>query len=160
MAKANILDAILNTINEVQAKNKANPNEATADPNVFDLIKSKLSKLDEKNRKKRVARGKSPVSILDRIRKEIEGARRENKKDPKVATAPKSVFDQILKKVDQRPQRAASSGLRKIVQDYNLDVSRLPREVVQQVQNKYQSDRKAFDKQYAQALFDLIRKYK
>ncbi len=69
------------------------------------------------------------------------------------------MFDTILKKIDQKPQRAASSGLRKIVQDYNLDVSRLPREVVQQVQQKYQADRQSFDKQYAQALHDLIRRY-
>ena len=102
MAKRNILDAILNTINEVQKKNQANPNEETADPTVFDLIKNKLQKLDERNREKRKARGKSPVSILDRIKKEINGARRENKKDPNVATAPKSVFESILKKIELR----------------------------------------------------------
>lgn len=159
MAKRNILDAILNTINEVQQKNKVNPQEETADPTVFDLIKNKIQKLDQRNKEKRASRGKSPVSILDRIKKEIEGARRENKKDANVATAPKSVFDSILKKIDQRPKQQASTGLRKIVQDYNLDVSKLPREVVAQVQNQYIQDRKNFDKQYAQALFDLTKKY-
>lgn len=159
MAKKNILEAILNTINQVQAKNKANPNEETADPNVFDLIKNKIQKLDDRNREKRKARGKSPVSILDRIKKEIEGARRENKKDANVATAPKSIFDQILKKVDARPKAQASTGLRKIVEDYQLDVSRFPREVIQEIQTKYIADRKAFDKQYAQAIHDLSKKY-
>ena len=159
MAKKNILEAILNTINQVQQKNKANPNEETADPNVFDLIKNKIQKLDDRNREKRKAKGKSPVSILDRIKKEIEGARRENKKDSNVATAPKSVFDEILKKVDQRPKQQASSGLRKIVEDYNLDVSRFPREVVSEIQKKYIADRKKFDQQYAQAIHDLSKKY-
>lgn len=159
MAKRNILDAILNTINEVQKKNQANPNEETADPTVFDLIKNKLQNLDERNREKRKARGKSPVSILDRIKKEINGARRENKKDPNVATAPKSIFDSILKKIDQRPQRQASSGLRKIVEDYNLDVSNLPQDVVRQVQEKYVTERRNFDKQFAQALHDLTKQY-
>ncbi len=158
MAKKNFLETILNTIKDVQAKNQANPNEETADPTVFDLIKSKLQTLDEKARAKRTNRGKSPVSILDRIRKEIEGVRRENKKDPNIPTAPKSVFDKILNKLDQTPQRQASTGLRKIVEDYNLDVSKLPQELIGQVQQKYIADRKAFDKQYAQALHDLIRK--
>ena len=160
MAKNNILEMILNTINDVQKKNKANPNEETADPNVFDLLKSKLQQLDAKTKAKRVAKGKSPVSILDQIKKEIIGVRRQNKRDPKIKTAPPSVFDNILKRVDQRPQRQASAGLRKIVEDYNLDVSRLPKNVVQQVQQKYIADRKAFDKQYAQALHDLIRKFR
>jgi len=61
MAKKNIFDMILNTINEVQTKNKTNPNVETADPTVFDLIKNKLQNLDEKNRAKRTQRGKSPV---------------------------------------------------------------------------------------------------
>lgn len=155
----NILDIIVNTINDVQAKNQANPNEATADPNVFDFLRGKLQDLDAKTKEKRIAKGKSPVSILDRIRKEIEGVRKENKKDPNVETAPSSVFDNILKKIDEKPKRQASTGLRKIVEDYNLDVSRLPQDIVRQVQDKYQQDRKVFDKQYAQALHDLIKKY-
>ena len=159
MANSNIFNVLLKTISDVQSKNKLNPNEQTADPSVFDLIKDKLLKLDQKNQQKQSARGKAPKSILDMIKKEILGARTENKKDPKVATAPKSVFDSILKKVEAPIERQASSGLRKIVQDYNLDVNRLPREVVSQVQQKYKSDRINFDKQYAQALHDLIKKY-
>ncbi len=160
MAKANFLDVILKTINDVQQKNKKNPNEETADPSVFDLLRGKIQKLDEKSRTKRAAKGKSPKSILDMIRGEISGVRRENKKDPNVPTAPKSVFDKILSKLDQKPKATASAGLRKVVQDYNLDVSGLPKEVVQQVQTRYIDDRKKFDHQYAQALHDLIKQYR
>lgn len=159
MAKQNILNVLLKTINDVQKQNKSNPNEVTADKSVFDLIKGKLKDLDQKNQQKQLQRGKQPKSILDMIKREIEGARRENKKDPNVATAPKSVFDSIIKKVEAPVQRQASSGLRKIVQDYNLPVERLPREVIQQVQQQYMVDRKNFDNQYAKALHDLIKKY-
>ncbi len=155
----NILGTILKTINDVQAQNRANPNEPTADKNVFDLLKNKLNTLDQKTKQKRAAKGKSPHGILDLIKKEIQGARRENKKDPNVATAPSSIFDKLLKKVEEPQKRQASTGLRKIVEDYNLDISKLPREIVGQVQQKYIQDRKAFDKQYAQALFDLSKKY-
>ncbi len=159
MANGKLLGAILKTINEVQNQNKANPNEETADPNVFDLIKGKLKNLDDKNRAKRVSKGKSPNSILDMIRKEIQGARRENKKDPNVATAPKSIFDNILKKLEDKPKRQASQGIRRIVEDYNLDLSRLPQNVVQQVQQQYITDRKNFDQKYAQAIHDLVKKH-
>jgi len=160
MAKKNIFDVILNTINDVQAKNAANPNEQTADPNVFDLLKNKLQQLDQKSRAKRASRGKSPKSILDLIKGEIKGARRENKKDPNTPTAPKSVFDNILRKIDQTPQRQASVGIRKIIQDFNLDVSKVPQDVLQQVQGKYVQDRKNFDQQYAQAIFDLTKQFR
>ncbi len=156
----NILGTILKTINEVQKANKANPNEPTANPNVFDLLKNKLNNLDQKTKEKRIAKGKSPDGILDLIKKEIQGARNENKKDPNVETAPSSIFDKLLKKVEEPQKRQASSGLRKIVEDYNLDVSNLPKEVVAQVQQQYIKDRQTFDKKFAQALFDLIKSYK
>ena len=159
MAKKNIFDMIVNTINQVQTKNQADPNVQTADPTVFDLIKNKLQNLDQKNREKRATRGKSPVSILDRIKKEIEGARRENKRDKTVPTADKSIFDNILNKLETGKKIQATTGIRKIVEDYNLDASRIPQDVMQQVQAKYISDRKNFDQQYAQAMHDLIKKY-
>ena len=160
MAKNNIFDVILKTIGDVQRQNKANPNEQTADPTLFDLLKKKLKDLDKKSRDKRIEKGRSPHSILDLIKKEIEGVRKENRKDPKVQTAPKSVFDNIIKKVEERPRRQASAGLRKIVEDYNIDVRRLPREVISQVQQQYVVDRQKFDKQYAKALIDLTKRYR
>ena len=159
MAKKNIFEMILNTINDVQSKNQADPKVETADPNVFDLIKSKLQDLDQKNRENRASKGKSPVSILDRIKKEIEGARRENKKDPNVPTADKSIFDNILNKLNTGKKIQASTGLRKIIEDYNLEAGRLPQDVLRQVQEKYITDRQNFDQQYAQAIHDLIKKY-
>ncbi len=157
MAKRNFLDVILNTINDVQAKNQASTKEPTADPNVFDLIRDKVQQLDQKNREKRVSRGKNPTSILDMIRKEVEKVRRQNKKDPDVETAPKSVFDRIIKKVEDKPKRQASSGIKRIVEEYNLPIDILSPELLQEIQERYQSDLKNMDHQYAKAIHDLIK---
>jgi hypothetical protein len=159
MAKQNIFDVLLKTINDVQSKNEANPREETANPSVFDLIKDKLGDLDTSTREKRASKGKSPESIFDLIKKQIEGARTENQKDPNTPTAPSSIFDRIIKKIEEKPKRQANTGLRRIVEEYNLDVSRLPREVIQQVRQKYVADQRNFDKQYANAIYDLIKRY-
>lgn len=156
---ANVLDVILKTIQEVQTKNKRNPNVETADPSVFDLLRDKISDIDAKAKNNQLQKGKrNPKSILDLIKNGIEGARKENKKDPNVATAPGSIFDDILKKVDQAPKRQASSGIKKIIQDYKLDVSRVPTNMLQDIQGQYQKDLQKLNQQYAQGLFDLSKK--
>ena len=158
---ANVFDVILKTIEEVQSKNKSNPNVETADPSVFDLIKKELNKIDGKVQNKQLQKGKrNPKSIFEMIRDGIEGVKKENKKDPNVATAPGSVFDSIINKIEQKPKRQASTGLKRIVEDYNLDISKLPQQVINDVQAKYQQDVQAFNKQYATAIFKLVKQYK
>lgn len=158
MAK-NILDIVLKTINEVQKNNQTNPNIETADPNVFDLIKGKLQDIDQKSRNKRASKGKTPESIFDLIKNQIEGARKENEKDPNVKTAPGSIFDEILNKIDQKPQKQARKGIRRIIDEYNIDVQRIPANVLNQIEAKFVADKKNFDRQYAQAIYDVSRKY-
>lgn len=156
---ANALDVILKTIQEVQQKNKKNPNVETADPSVFDLLRDKIQQIDTKVQNNQVQKGKrNPKSILDLIKGGVEGVRRENRKDPNVATAPGSIFDDILKKVNQAPKRQASSGIKKIIQDYKLDVSRIPTNMLQDVQGQYQKDLQKLNQQYAQGIFDLSKK--
>jgi hypothetical protein len=158
---ANILDVILNTINDVQKKNKSNPNVDTADPTVFDLLRDKISDLNGKQQQNQMQKGrKNAKSILDILKDGIEGARKENKKDPNVATAPKSVFDDILKKVDQGPARQASTGIKKIIEEYNLDTSRIPSNMLQEIQAQYLQDMQKMKQQYAQGIFDLTKKYR
>jgi len=159
MSLDKVFGTILKTIEDVQSKNKSNPKEETASKDVFKLLKQKLKDLDSKTKDKRVSKGKSPESILDLIRKEIEGVRKGNRQDPNQKTAPKSVFDNILKKVEQAPQRQASAGLKKIVEDYRLDVSRLPQDVLQQFHQQYVKERRKFDNQVAQHLNNLAKKY-
>ena len=88
----------------------------------------------------------------------IEGVRKDNRRDPKMETADKSIFQQILKQVQKPQQKQASSGLRKIVQDYNLDIRVLPKSTLKQIQESYQNDLQKFNKQYANAIYQEIRK--
>lgn len=156
---ANVLDVILKTIQEVQQKNQQNPNVETADPSVFDLLRNKIQDIDAKAKNNQLQKGKrNPKSILDMIKNGIEGARKENKKDPNVQTAPGSIFDDILKKVDQGPQRQASTGIKKIIEDYKLDVSRVPSNMLQDIQGQYLKDLQKLRQQYAQGIFDLSKK--
>ena len=155
----NILEVILKTINDVQSKNAANPKERTADPSIFDLLKKGLQKVDSKSRQKRVQKGKSPESILDLIRGQIEGVQKKNKKDPNVETAPKSIFEELLKKVNKQPKQIANSGLKRIINEYGINVSRVPKKVLQDVQQQMIRDQQNFDRQYANALADLVRRY-
>ena len=155
----NILETILQTINDVQSKNASSKKEPTADPSIFDLLKKQIQKVDTKSRNKRVQKGKSPESILDLIRGQIEGVRKTNIKDKKVATAPKSIFDELLKKVNKAPERMAKSGLQRIVNEYNINVSRVPKNILQDVQQKLMKDQQKFDRRYANAVAELARRY-
>ena len=157
MAKPNILDVILSTINDVKQKNKANPREETAHPNVFDILKEKLGELDTNIQNKRVEKGKKPVSILDLIKNQIEAAKKHNKADLNVPTAPPSVFDRITKKVDDRTKRVADAGIRRVIEEYNLDVSRVPRKTLMQIKSQYDGDLRSMNYQYAQNIDKLVK---
>lgn len=156
MAKKNILDVILNTINDVQSKNKANPREKTVDPNVFDIIKEKLSELDGNIKNKQVQKGKKPVSILDLIKGQLEAAKKQTQGDSNILTPPDSIFDKINKKVEEKPRRTASTGLKKVVEEYNLDVSKLSRSDLQQYVQQYDTDLKAMHRKYAEHMHKKI----
>ena len=156
---SNVLDVILKTIQDVQQKNKKNPKVETADPSVFDILRKKMQDIDVKAQSNQMQKGRrKPKSILDMIKDGIEGARKENKADKKVPTAPKSVFDDLLKKVEQAPQRQAVSGLKKIIQDYKIDVSRVPNDTMTQIQTQYRGAVQNLNQQYAQAIYDLTKK--
>lgn len=158
---ANILDILKKTIEDVQVKNQKDKNVETADPSIFDLLRSEVTKLDHKHQNKQMQKGKrNPKSILDMIKDGIDGVRKQNKKDPNIATAPKSVFDDLIKKIGQKQQKLASTGLKKIVEDYNLNIEGMPNEVLNQIQTQYQDDLKKFNHQYASAIHNLIRNNK
>jgi len=159
MSLNNVLGTILKTIEDVQKKNKSNPNEETADKDIFKVLKDKLRDLDTKTKNSRIKKGKSPESILDMIKKEIEGVRKDNRKSTKQKTAPKTVFDNILKKVEEKPRRQASVGLRKIVEDYRLDISNVPPEVIREFRQHYINERKKFDNSIAKGLHKLNQSY-
>ena len=115
-----------------------------------------MGEIDQKVQDKRASKGKKPISILDLIKNQIAAAKQYNQQDPNTPTAPDAIFDRIVKKVDDRPKRVASAGLRRIVEEYNLDVSRLPKNAVVKIQQKYDGDLRKMNHQYAQAIHDLI----
>ena len=62
----------------------------------------------------------------------------------------------ILKKVEEKPKRTASAGIRRIIEEYNLDVSQLNRNTLRQIQQQYDKDLRALGQKYAQGIQDLI----
>ncbi len=156
---SNVLDVLLKTVKEVQRANRKDKNVPTADPSIFDLLKGQILKMDKKVQGNRAqGNNKKAKSILEMLQNGIEGVRKDNRRDPKMETADKSIFQQILKQVQKPQQKQASSGLRKIVQDYNLDIRVLPKSTLKQIQESYQNDLQKFNKQYANAIYQEIRK--
>jgi len=153
---ANILDILSKTIEDVQRKNAKDPTVQTADPSIFDLLRKEVNKIDKKVQSKQAQKGKTTKSIFDMIKDGIEGVQKKNRKDPNVETAPKSVFEDILNKVQKKPMKQTNSGLGKIIQDYQLDVRGLSPQVLQQVQQRYFQDLQNFNRQYANAINNLI----
>ncbi len=154
---SNLLSTILKTIDAVQSKNKKSRKVETADPSVFDELRKQVKDLDQDYQGHNMQKGRKPKPIFDLLKKIIDGTRKANKKDPNVATADKSVFDEILSKVQKAPQRQASSGLKKIVEDYNLDIGRLPQETIVQIQDQYQSELQALNQKYAEGIHKMIK---
>lgn len=156
MAKKNVLGTILKTIDAVQKLNKENPNEATADSAVFDLLRNNIGKIDKKIQKRRAKKGKPPINILEMVKAGIDAAQKTNKKDKKVKTAPDSIFDKLRNKVDEAPKRQATSGINKIVDEYNLDVSGITRSTMRQIKEEYKADLQSLNEKYALAIHDLV----
>ena len=148
----------MNKINQIQEENKQNPNEETADGSVFDLLRNKVNDLSQKDRDKQVSKGNEPKSFMDLIRNGIDNVRQQNNDDPNVKTAPQDIFNRIKQRIDERPQRRASKGLKRIVQEYNLDISRLDPKAITQVQQQYVNDQNKLNKQYAQFINNMIQK--
>ena len=159
MANGDLLKIILNTVNEVQKKNRTSTKQKTADPNVFDLLKDKLGDLDKKIQNNRIKKGKSPISILDLIKNQIEAAKKANQEDPNVETADPAIFDRIIKKVEEKPKRVASTGIKRIIENFRLDVSKVNPEILKQVQAQYDTDLRKMEQQYAEAIHKLTQRY-
>ncbi len=156
MAKGKFIKGLFDVITQVQQENKANPKEETVDGKVFDVIKQQIAKIEQKKRDKRAAQGKDPRSFLDLVRNGIDKAQKKNVDDPNVKTAPQDIFNRIKERIEERPRRRAQKGIQRIVQEYNLDVSRLSPQVLQQIQDQYKKDRDGLKQQYAKAINDLI----
>ena len=157
MANGKLLETILKTVLSTQKKNASNPKQQTADPNVFDLIKDKLQDA-QSNHQSGGSTSKPAGNIFDLIKKAVKSAKRENKKDPNIETADPDIFDNILKKVEQKEKQKVATGLKRVIEDYNLDVSGLPAEAMQQIQTEYTQAQKKLDEDFANGIYKLIKR--
>lgn len=152
----NIIEVLLKEIGKVQQKNKANPKEETADGSVFDILREKVKEVGDKTAKPGT-RGQQPKNILDMLKDVVEKVRRGNKRDKNVPTAPGSVFDKVKQKVEDAPRKEALRGVKRIAQEYNLDLSSLPAELIADINEEYQDDLEAMNRKYADGIFQLIK---
>lgn len=154
MAKANLLDLIQNTINDIQTENRNDPNQQTADPTVFDFLKNKVREVHQNNQDRK-ANGQRPVRLMDLIKGKIEESRH-NKGGGNV---PNNLLDRFRDKLDQqqqvRHQERSEESIAEIIQEYNIDVSRLNREELTAIQRRYVADNQKMDEQYATYIHQL-----
>lgn len=155
MAKVNILDLLQNTISDIQKGNRDNPNEPTADPNVFDFLKGKLSDIHQVNKDRR-SKGERPLKLKDLLRGKLKEAKEQHKDNPNV---PNSIFDKLKDRIDEhdqvRQQQRSEESIAEIINEYGIDISRLSRNELNDIQRRYVSDNDKLDEQYAQYIHQL-----
>lgn len=149
------LELVKVAVGEIQKKNANNPREKTADPAVFNLLDGKLKNIENIINQVRTNKGQAPLNIVDLIKNQVQDTQTENRNDKNVETAPGSVFDSILKKVDARDNRRAKVSIKNIVEDYNLNVSNIPSQTLRDIQASYIKDMKKINDKYAKGLNDL-----
>ncbi|MEM7105106.1 MAG: hypothetical protein AAF502_18360 [Bacteroidota bacterium] len=156
MPNQNILNVILKTLDEVKSNNQQNPNVTTADPSVFDLLKGKLNQIDQNVDNRRIEKGKKPINILDLIRNQIDAAKKQNQNDPNTPTADVSIFDQIKQKLNDHRQNQVSDDVQRIASQYGLDISRVPANIIQQIETDYDRESQKLDQHFAQAIHNML----
>ena len=94
------------------------------------------------------------------IKNQIEAAKKHNQKDPDTPTADPVIFDRILNKIEEKPKKVASKGIKRIIENYHLDVSGVDIDILKQIQAQYDTDLRRMDQQYAEAINKVVQKTK
>lgn len=79
----------------VQNRNKANPNVETADASVFDKIKDAVDGLKEKHEDPEEVARRRKVEAVEELKERVIEVKRQNEADPNVATADNSIFEEL-----------------------------------------------------------------
>ncbi len=155
MPKHNLLDLIQNTISDIQTENRNDPNEQTADPTVFDFLKNKVREVHQTNQDRK-SKGERPVRLMDLLKGKLNEAR-DNKGGG--GNVPNNLLDRLTNRLDQqqqvRHQERSEESIAEIINEYNIDVSRLNREELTAIQRKYVADNQKLDEQYATYIHQL-----
>ena len=80
---------------QVQQRNRANPNVETADTSIFDKIKDAVEGLKEKHEDPEEVARRKKVEAVEELKERVVEVKRQNEADPNVATADSSVFDEL-----------------------------------------------------------------
>jgi hypothetical protein len=162
MSKPNIMDLLRSTLQEIQNTNQNEQNAPKADPSIFDFLKEKLSDVDQKTKTNIQDKSGNNVGIFDLILDKLTNAQKENQENPNVQTAPGSIFDMLREKVteqkqhtEQRNEQRAQESIGDIIHQYNIDVSNISQNALQQIQLQYVKDNAEMDKKYAQYIYNL-----
>ena len=144
--KRPLLDFLMNTIQQAQTNNQANPNEPTASPKVFDLIRDQIQKAQQN-------RGKNGGgTLIDMIKNGVEKARAANQQDPNQETAPGNIFDQIKDRVDGFQNQSQRDEFDRLLDDYDINESAFDQSTLDKVEQAFNNDRKRLRDAYAQKL--------
>ena len=105
---ANLFDIIKKfgeKVADAQQNNRESQTEKTADGSVFDDIRSRMEKMNEKDH----AEAESSRSPFDIFKSEIEDVQTKNRENPNVETAEPSVFDKMRAEIE-RMEAEAKTG--------------------------------------------------
>ena len=150
--KRPLLDFLMNTVQQAQANNRDNPNEETASPKVFDLIKDQIVKAN-------LNRGKGGTTpILDLIKGGIDKARAQNQNDPDEKNAPGAIFDAIKNGVDQfknQSQQSKQDEFDALIEEFGVNEEAIDQGVLDKVEQAFNNDRQRLREAYAQKLQEI-----
>lgn len=90
----NFVPVLANILKKAIQTNEADPNVKTAEPVVFEELKKKFEKVEPLQKENR------EDDILEMMRKGVEEAKVENEANPDVETAPRSVYENILRELE------------------------------------------------------------
>ncbi len=149
--KRPLLDFLMNTVQQAQANNRDNPNEETASPKVFDLIKDQIVKAN-------LNRGKGGTTpILDLIKGGIDKARIQNQNDPDQKNAPGAIFDAIKNGVDQFKNQNQKDEFDGLIEEFGINDEAIDQGILDKVEQAFNNDRQRLREAYAQKLQEISR---
>jgi len=100
----NFVPVLANILKKALQTNREDPEVKTADPVVFEELKKKFEKIEP------LQTENQEDDILDMMRKRVEEAKVENKVDPRVETAHGSVYENIMRELENLRNQPGKSA--------------------------------------------------
>lgn len=100
----NFVPVLKTILKKALETNRDDPQVKTADPVVFKELEKKFETVEPLQKENR------EEDILDMMRKRVEEAKVENEVNPEVETAPRSVYENIMKELEKLKNQSAQAG--------------------------------------------------